>query len=263
MQESSRVWISLWKKVLLWILSVGIVSGVTFWAGTVITSYTQNVSEWDIIWAAYYNSLNTLLWGTKSEGKICKYLGWKMVCVDDMPSWGWVWTEVDPVWAAEKDFKANIDSPNFTWVPTAPTPANGDVSNKLATTAFVESRIATAATGSGWTVTSVRFPPVCEAVQTCEDFKKLFPISVFDDNLFGSLTITKINSNDTPWQFNDIKIATANDFNIALNSANWVVPWASPSIVSVWTSDATWLKDSGTLLINCSFQNKLILTFCK
>ena len=39
--------------------------------------------------------------------------------------------------------KANLDSPAFTGTPTAPTPATTDNSNKLATTEFVRSFVAT------------------------------------------------------------------------------------------------------------------------
>lgn len=150
MNKTQKVWWGFTKNILLWLLSIGLVSGITYGAGTVITSYTQNVAEWDIIWAAYYNSLNTLLGGTKSEWKFCKYLWGKMVCVDDMPT-GWQqWSEVDPIWAAEKDFKANIDSPDFTWDPTAPMPNDGDNDNSLATTAWVKANTTSATTSSSW-----------------------------------------------------------------------------------------------------------------
>jgi len=54
-----------------------------FWAvyaNSSITWLNQPVTKWDIITSEYYNNLN---W-TKSEWKFCKYLWWKLVCIDDI-----------------------------------------------------------------------------------------------------------------------------------------------------------------------------------
>lgn len=66
--------------------------------------------------------------------------------------------------------KANIASPVFTGTPTAPTPAADDNSNKLATTAYVQTEIAGISGGGGFevkpVVTPVDLPAVDQGVTT-------------------------------------------------------------------------------------------------
>lgn len=69
------------------------------------------------------------------------------------------------------DGKANVNSPSLTGTPTAPTPAADDNSNKIATTAFVQTEIAgLSGGGAGFevkpTVTPVDLPTVDQGITT-------------------------------------------------------------------------------------------------
>ena len=89
MDKYKKIWlVTFW--MLLWIV------WSLYAAWTQITSLTQSVSDWDIITSSYYNSLN---W-TKSDWKACKYSWWKLVCIDDLGSWGWITTPTTPGWGA-------------------------------------------------------------------------------------------------------------------------------------------------------------------
>lgn len=88
MKNTHKIAVTLW---LMMIATAGLYA-----AGQQITSLTQTVWEGDIMTAAYYNKLN----GPKSEGKVCKFVTDKMVCLDDMPlntsssstgGWWWWW----------------------------------------------------------------------------------------------------------------------------------------------------------------------------
>lgn len=76
MKNTHKIAVTLWLMI---VATAGLYA-----AGQQITSLTQTVWEGDIMTAAYYNKLN----GPKSEGKVCKFVTDKMVCLDDMPTWG-------------------------------------------------------------------------------------------------------------------------------------------------------------------------------
>lgn len=83
-------------KIGISILFIMIATAWLYAAGQQITSLTQSVWDGDIMTAQYYNKLN----GPKSEGKVCKFVTDKLVCLDNMPinssssstsGWWWWW----------------------------------------------------------------------------------------------------------------------------------------------------------------------------
>lgn len=78
MKTVQKIWLSILISVFA---SLGLYA-----AGQQITSLTQTVSDGDIITAGYYNAINGLLGWSKVDGKMCKFVTGKIVCIDDVPS---------------------------------------------------------------------------------------------------------------------------------------------------------------------------------
>lgn len=121
MKNTHKIAVTLWLMI---VATAGLYA-----AGQQITSLTQTVWEGDIMTAAYYNKLN----GPKSEGKVCKFVTDKLVCLDDMPlntsssstgGWWWWWWVTTPMhkthygaphaWDAltEVELQENVDAWN-------------------------------------------------------------------------------------------------------------------------------------------------------
>ena len=126
-----------YKKI--WIISsvfiLALFSGL-YAAWTQISSLSQSVWDWDIITSAYYNALWTLLWGSKSEWKFCKFTWWKILCIDNA-LWGWSssssssssssWGQPTPTPMQ----KISFHSPNFPSTNAAQDKENADAWNAL------------------------------------------------------------------------------------------------------------------------------------
>lgn len=128
MKTIHKVWLSILISVFA---SLGLYA-----AGQQITSLTQTVSDGDIITAGYYNAINGLLGWSKVDGKMCKFVTGKIVCIDDVPTgWGvtqpWetimrkrlyvpTWTTADEYvteWNAmiDETFNKRIEFPDVKW----------------------------------------------------------------------------------------------------------------------------------------------------
>lgn len=147
--------------------------------------------------------------------------------------------------------KAPLISPNFTGIPTAPTPTYGDISTKIATTAFVESRMASAEGSSTiWKYQISCAPsawqniPYCCRIdtQTGETKCASFSDTVWNTwNIrWGPFTAVNASSNTQPWFF----VMT----NWTWNGNLWGLAWANAKCLSdLQTYDWMWKTSAGTL----------------